>query len=283
LCITSIHHTKKENPMRKKVFVILIVLVLLAVIVVPVAAITNGTADGDVHPNVGLMVADVNGEPAWRCSGTLIHPQVFLTAGHCVYGASGARVWFDTDLSDNTEYPYGGLTSIEGTPIPQPQFNNFLEPNNPYDVGLVIFENPVMDIPLVTLPYVGFLDELKKAGFLRFRPTGAPFTVVGYGRTLESWPPPVTTSGKIRQVASSDYVALVPAQLHLSQHAVFDVGGTCFGDSGGPAFWVDDEGNEMLVAVTSTGDAQCVATGFYYRVDIPETLSFIEGVIDELE
>jgi secreted trypsin-like serine protease len=51
--------------------------------------------------------------------------------------------------------------------------------------------------------------------------------------------------------------------------------GTCSGDSGGPAFWEPDEDTRILVGITSWGDLNCIATGFNYRVDIPETLTFI--------
>ena len=77
-------------------------------------------------------------------------------------------------------------------------------------------------------------------------------------------------------MVASEYVALTKTHLHVSQKAVFDEGGTCFGDSGGPSFWVDDKGKEIVVAVTSTGDAQCVATGLNYRVDVPEILEWIK-------
>ena len=50
----------------------------------PAAAITNGQPDAGRHPYVGLMVAlDADGVPLWRCSGSLLSPTVFLTAGHC--------------------------------------------------------------------------------------------------------------------------------------------------------------------------------------------------------
>ena len=99
---------------------------------------------------------------------------------------------------------------------------------------------------------------------------------MGYGGHLDSWPPPVLDYDFIRRVSESEYVSLTKIHLHLSQKAVFDEGGSCFGDSGGPIFYVDpDEGNEIIVAVTSTGDAQCVATGLDYRVDIPEILQWI--------
>jgi secreted trypsin-like serine protease len=69
----------------------------------------------------------------------------------------------------------------------------------------------------------------------------------------------------------------------MSQNQATDDGGTCGGDSGGPAFWTEPDGNEILVGITSWGDPYCISTGFNYRVDIPETLDFINSVIDSLE
>ena len=118
----------------KRFSILAIVAMFLLITVLPAAAITNGEPDGEGHPNVGLMIADIDGEPQWRCTGTLIAPRVFLTAGHCVGdGATGARVWFDTDMTDNEEYPYGGETSIEGIPVPHPDYEWGL--SDPHDVG----------------------------------------------------------------------------------------------------------------------------------------------------
>src|SRR6266850_5787774 len=50
---------------------------------IPQASITDGTLDGNGHPAVVLIIMDVGGEPAFRCSGTLVAPKVVLTAGHC--------------------------------------------------------------------------------------------------------------------------------------------------------------------------------------------------------
>jgi hypothetical protein len=252
-----------------------VLVLVLAAGALPAAAITGGDLDGEGHPNVGLMIAEVDGEPAWRCSGTLIAPRVFLTAGHCVGdGATAARVWFASDLAEVPDYPHGGEVAYEGIPIPHPDYG--LGGSDPHDVGLVILDDAVPDIEPAMLPGPDFLAQLKKEEVLREGgPEGAYFTVVGYGGTLELWPPPVLAYDKIRRVAESEYVALTKVWLHTSQKAVFDEGGTCFGDSGGPSFWVDSKGNEIVVAVTSTGDAQCVATGLNYRVDVPETLEWI--------
>jgi hypothetical protein len=266
----------------KRVSILATLVLILAAGTLPAAAITGGALDGEGHPHVGLMIADENGEPAWRCSGTLIAPRVFLTAGHCVDGASAARVWFDSDMANVPDYPAGGEVAIEGTPVPHPDFN--WGDSDPHDVGLVILDEAVTDVELAPLPEPGLLAQLKKDRILREGgPDGAYFTVVGYGGTLASWPPPELYYDKIRRVAESEYVALTKVWLHLSQKAVFDESGTCFGDSGGPSFWVDPDGNEIVVAVTSTGDAQCVATGLNYRVDTLETLGWIYEVMDGLE
>ena len=277
----------------KRVSMLAMLVLILAVGALPAAAITGGELDGGDHPNVGLMIADIDGEPQWRCTGTLIAPRVFLTAGHCVGdGATGARVWFDADLTDNEEYPDGGETSYEGTPVPHPLYH--WGDSDPHDVGLVIL-NDAVDIAPATLPerpnpddpeYLDLLDQLKKdeilkGGYGNADKVGATFTSVGYGGSLESWPPPVLIYVKVRQVVESEYVSLTKVHLHVSQKAVFDEGGTCFGDSGGPSFWVDADGNEIIVTVTSTGDAQCIATGLNYRVDTTETLNWIYKVMDE--
>jgi len=48
-------------------------------------AIINGEPDRGpkAHPYVGAYVAKFKGEHRPVCSGTLISPKVFLTAGHC--------------------------------------------------------------------------------------------------------------------------------------------------------------------------------------------------------
>lgn len=265
--------------MLRKVSILLILGLLLALTALPAGAITWGELD-TAHTNVGAFVVDWPGYgPFQICSGTLIHPQVFLTAGHCTDGLEEEgieQVWVSFD-------PYAlkpeMLLEVEAV-LTHPDYA--WGGNNPHDVGLLILAEPVTDITPANLPSLGYLDDLKAAGVLRQKTEGAKFTMVGYGGILD-WPPPDITYDDYRRVSVSEYVALVPYQLHLNQHIYKDNGGTCFGDSGGPAFYTESDGTEVIVGITSWGDAQCIVTGFNYRVDIPDTLDFITATIAGLD
>jgi hypothetical protein len=86
----------------KKLAICLGLLLVLTVTVVPAGAITWGDPDTE-HTNVGAMVVDWPGYgPVQMCSGTLIHPQVFLTAGHCTTGLEDGgitTVWVNFDVN----------------------------------------------------------------------------------------------------------------------------------------------------------------------------------------
>src|SRR4051812_21697931 len=91
--------------MRRRLFVALAALVVALAFAAPASAITGTFVKDNEHPFVGLAVFyDQNGEFLWRCSGSLLSPTVFLTAGHCadtVGGAVTARVYFQQDAGVN--------------------------------------------------------------------------------------------------------------------------------------------------------------------------------------
>jgi hypothetical protein len=179
-------------------------------------------------------------------------------------------------MADVPDYPEGGIVAREGTPVPHPYYGWGARFNDAHDVGLVILDEAVIGIEPATMPEPDLLGTLKKEGLLDGGyKESTYFTSVGYGVTLVEWPPAVHDSNKVRRVSESEYFALTKPWLHLMQRAVFNESGTCGGDSGGPAFWVDPGGNEIIVAVTSWGDGGCAATGFDYRVDTPEILEWI--------
>lgn len=229
------------------------VLVLALISAMPAGAITDGEEDGDGHPFVGLMVAQTEaGAPLWRCSGTLISPTVFLTAGHCTESPAGhVEIWFDADVQSGIPangYPYSG--EIGGTPYTHPEFNTaqfYL-----HDVGVVVLDEPVLMDEYGTLPKVNQLDKLKTKRGLQ----DVTFTAVGYGLQA-SYPDAASwknESALIRMVAYPKLIQInVPGatgdfSMLLSNNA--HTGGTCFGDSGGPNFLND---SLVVAGVTSYG------------------------------
>ena len=162
--------------MRRVLIVFVLVSALVLAMVAAAPAITNGQPDEADHPYVGLLVfdvfvPDVGNVPAWRCSGSLITPNVVLTAGHCTDGAVAARVWFDERLQDDDgtylvpDYPGGGVVAIEGTPWTNPDFaigaGNGLPGFAYRDVGIVVLAEEVDVGGLAELPAAGQVDTLK--------------------------------------------------------------------------------------------------------------------------
>jgi secreted trypsin-like serine protease len=261
----------------KKLTIIVLLVLLLAVFVIPADAITWGEDDYD-HEYVGAMIMDW-GE--WGkipvCSGTLVHPRIFLAAGHCTDGVEPEEVWvsFEQDPGQQNPETYLDVEMVITHP------NYYWGPtSNPHDVGILVLADEAGVEP-ASLPTEGYLDQLRASGLLRKGSEKGKFTVVGYGGSLD-WPPPEVYYEDVRQAAQSEFRALLKAWLRLSQNPAAGDAGTCYGDSGGPAFFSDETIGEVLVGITSWGDVPCISAGFNYRVDIPETLEFIEGVFAEL-
>lgn len=233
----------------------------------PAFAINDGEPDGNRHPNVGLMVAlDATGAPLWRCSGTLVSPRHYLTAGHCTYGAARVTIWFDADVDagrPGNGYPFSG--QVSGTPYAHPLYPTASFVVN--DVGVVVLDNDFSSPPYATLPRVGDLDRLAR----RRGQQDQTFTAVGYG-LQKSFPDAASwqnVANRVRMLATPRLLQInVPGftgdfSMLLSNNA--HTGGTCFGDSGGPNFIGS---SSVIGGVTSFGiNGNCAGTGGVFRMD----------------
>jgi len=258
---------------------------LLFVAAAPAGAITFGTADGDDHPFVGSMVLSIPGEGVFQwCSGTLIAPQVFLTASHCTapmddylarYPGSAFYVTFDAVI-DSTG---GSNTLYAGTPHTNPLYGSGGEVD-PHDVAVIVLD----EVPPITpaqLPTAGLLDDLKASHAL----TSTRFTAVGYGTARDSmkkgWQG--VLDNEARQRADQSFWSLTSAWISLSMlpTGANQSGGTCYGDSGGPHFiHLDGVETTIVAATTITGDAQCKALDKDYRMDTPSARDFLGQFVD---
>lgn len=202
----------------------------------------------------------------WRCSGTLVSPRHFLTAGHCTYGASRVTIWFDADIDagrPGNGYPYAG--QVFGTPYAHPSYPTASFVMN--DVGVVVLDNDFGAPPYATLPHVGDLNRLSP----RRGQQDVTFTAVGYG-LQKSFPDAASwqeQANRVRMLAMPKLLQInVPGftgdySILLSNNA--NTGGTCFGDSGGPNFI---GGSSVIGGVTSYAiNGNCAGTGGVFRMD----------------
>src|SRR5215216_1294955 len=259
-------------------------------------AIINGEPDRgpNAHPYVGALVSvpasgEFKGQRLPICSGTLISPEVFLTAGHCTDFLM--RKELPSYVPFDPTYKPGESKVIKASPYTHPEFciptpedkgKCRLPPERPekvgtlprdvrYDVGVAILEEPVRMATYGTLPNAGLVDTLKE---------GQRFTTVGYGATgyeIDGGPPRgpqlVYPDDRYRATVRLLNTNEAVGGMLIKTTGVSFIKGkgeaSCSGDSGGPLFIGDQE---TIVGVTfGPGYPVPVCRGpvYYQRVDLP--------------
>ena len=259
--------------MVRRLAIVAAIVAALLIGATPAQAVTDGTLDGNGHPYVGLMVAQrANGQPLWRCSGTLISDRVFLTAGHCTEApAAHIEIWFAADVESgipDNGYPFKG--DVGGTPYTHPDY----DPNRFFirDLGVVVLDKRFAMSKYGVLPEVDRSDALQPGSKTRF-------TAVGYG-LQQAFPDAASrkeSAQRVRMTANPYLVQINTGftgdfSLLLSNNAYS--GGTCFGDSGGPNFYGT---SNVIAGVTSYGlNGTCAGTGGVYRLDRSWNLDWVQ-------
>jgi len=235
---------------------------------VAVLPIYNGYAPDSPEHSAVISLHKLAGTSVYVqpfCSGTLITPDVIVTAAHCLDVAKQGASTFKT-MSPSALAIYVGdnpaiditshLYSVSQTII-YPTYNRKTIRN---DIALVRLAGPVTEAVTVVEnlpPEIGFStadvgSELNFAGFGQ--------TETGSSGVKLQMDLPLGSLGCL--ISGCPNTGVEATQIAYAQQS----GGPCFGDSGGPAF-VYRSGVPYLGGLTSYGDSKCAVYGVSTRVD----------------
>jgi Trypsin len=195
----------------------------------------------------------VGGDGGWCCSGTLVAPNVVVTAGHCVAGGCCTQVFVGEDVGR----PADGQVIPVRDAVAHPDY----EPPHPtHDLSVLILAEAAEVAPRrigdATTPAAA---TVRLAGF----GNTDVFSSGGYGRRRMVDVPIASPNPEFGADPETEFVAGAP----------FLDRDSCNGDSGGPAY-VQVGDDWLLAGATSRATASafrpCGDGGIYTRVDVFE-------------
>lgn len=210
-------------------------------------AIVGGVLDRGAHPSV--VAIDLGGEG--MCSGTLVAPNVVLTARHCVSYTSAYVTCGPSEVLGNRDAHT--LAVWSGDDVRSATFlarglRLIVPPSQAlcdHDVAAIVLDRPVYGVHPTEIASVS-------------PKVGERLTVVGFGRTGAS------SGAGIKRHRTVRILGVRARELDVGEV-------TCPGDSGGPAL----NPSGAVAGVVSRGRAQCSgggATNVFTRADVVRAL-----------
>jgi hypothetical protein len=193
----------------------------------------------------------VGSDDGWCCTGTLVAPNVVVTAGHCVDGGCASRVFVGEDAA----IPNDGQVIRVQDAVAHPDYQ---PPSPTQDLAVLILSDAVDDVPPRAIADAEVLQAAATARLAGYGNTDV-FSSGGYGRRRMVDVPIASTDPKYGADPATEFVAGAP----------FLDRDSCNGDSGGPAY-VEVEDSWYLAGATSRATAgslrPCGDGGIYTRV-----------------